>query len=131
MNDGLVGYSRKVRRNKHQLGTRHRLGCKGVESRLMKKAMNKSNWFKKVSLGDLQLPSEDGGGEKVCSDAQAKKADDDQPIAVLFIERTVKGGLATELKRVEKELSVVLGDRIRIIEKAGTKVEHLICMKDP
>ena len=76
---GLLGYSRKVRRNKEELGTRHRLGAIGLGDRLVQKAALRSNWYTKESRGDLRVDCEETmdktktGGEKQKENKENKK----------------------------------------------------------
>ena len=130
MKAGLTGYKRKMRRNREHYKMKHRLGVKGLETRLINKATNKSNWFRKKGSGDLQVDQEGDGTSNSQTRETQEMRRDDQPITVLFVERSPKGGLITALKQKERELSQVFGNRVRMVEKSGKKVEHLICSKD-
>ena len=139
MTSGLLGYERRVKRNKLEIGHRHRLGSKGVSARLHKKASNKSDWHQKVSKGDLIIPDstetgtehDQGISGNVRTTSKPLAPGQEPPITVLFVERTVKGGLVTQLRRKEKELAKIMGNHVRIVEKAGVKLEQLLSVRDP
>ena len=136
---GLLGYERKARRNKEMVGSRHRLGAGGIDVRLIKKVTLKSNWFKKVSTGDLNIPVSDeneGGVPNLWQPTrsqhqQVKQAQLLEPTAVLFVTRTPGGELLTRVRQRELELQKVIGRKVRSVEKAGTKLEHVLVKKDP
>ena len=35
------------------------------------------------------------------------------------------------MKKKEKELQTVLGDQVKVLEKAGVKLSQVLCQKDP
>ena len=62
---------------------------------------------------------------KVTSDCQAKFTD------ILFVPPTPHGGLAKALRKREKELNENSNMKIRIIEKGGLKMKHLLSNPEP
>ena len=60
-----------------------------------------------------------------------KKEGDMETVAVLFVPRTPKGELLRKVRGRETDLQKILGNKIRCVEKAGRKLEHLISQKDP
>ena len=51
--------------------------------------------------------------------------------SVIFVPHTRKSGLATELREQEQKLQEVTGERIKIVEKAGRKLENILAGRDP
>ena len=45
--------------------------------------------------------------------------------------RTPRGDLATELRNMEPELYKVTQGRVKIVERNGTKMEHLLVRNNP
>ena len=54
-----------------------------------------------------------------------------KPATVLFVPRTPAGELARRLREAEMKISNLTGDRIKIVEKAGLKVESRIHKSNP
>ena len=54
-----------------------------------------------------------------------------EPTTVLFVPRTEGGALATLLKKKEKELEMFSTHRVRIIERNGERLEHILTKPDP
>ena len=53
------------------------------------------------------------------------------PASVLFIERTVNGELARRLRTADEVLEEYVGDKVKIVERAGTQLKNLLCNPDP
>ena len=51
--------------------------------------------------------------------------------SVLFVPPTPGGGLASELRKREAELNNQSGERIKIVEKGGTKIKDILASKIP
>ena len=50
---------------------------------------------------------------------------------VIFVPHTVGSGLAKELKSKEEKLKDLTGERVKIVERSGMKLEDLVAGKDP
>ena len=53
------------------------------------------------------------------------------PSAILFVPRTKEVKLADLLREKELELSKTLKQKVKIVERSGTRLEHLLCKSDP
>ena len=51
--------------------------------------------------------------------------------SVIFVPHTRNSGLARDLKEKENKLQEVTGDKVKIVERAGKKLENIIAGKDP
>ena len=135
MKSGLLGYERRRARNLVEEGCRHRLGATSTTGRLFKKASLREDWYTKESRGDLEVPREDVEGMDIGTQdtrpSTGKAKSQAPPTAVLFVERTPNGELVRMLRAREKELQSVLGDKVKIVEKAGCKLERRLCVRDP
>ena len=49
------------------------------------------------------------------------------PDAPLFIPRTPGGALATLMKEKEKEINMLSKKKVKIIERNGKRLEHILC----
>ena len=94
--------------------------------RLQRKLTEKTTWFK-------QKPK--NVGRKVIvrkkSRKTEKKKSDQSPITVLFVPRTNGGTLATQLREVDRKVSEVTKDRVKVVERAGVKLKELLHKSDP
>ena len=53
------------------------------------------------------------------------------PSAILFVPRTKEGRLAELLREKEQELRKTLKQKVKIVERSGTRLEYLLCKSDP
>ena len=60
-----------------------------------------------------------------------RKTQKDQIKSVIFVPHTTNSELAQEMRKTEETLKNITGDKIKIVEKAGKKLEDLITGKDP
>ena len=51
--------------------------------------------------------------------------------SVIFVPHTIGSGLARELRKKEDKLKDLTGERVKIVERSGTKLEDLVSGKDP
>ena len=106
-----------------------------VGARNNKKLLKKSSWFKHQKPG---MENQDAG-EKEWKGIKNKKKKFEKtcekkekpPVTVLFVPRTPGGKLATMLREAEVEMSKFLGDRIKIVERSGTKLKQLFHKSNP
>ena len=64
------------------------------------------------------MKSEESGSEK-------------QPSAIIFVPRTKDGKLTTFIKEKEEQLNKISLNRVKVIEKNGSRLEHLLIRADP
>ena len=60
-----------------------------------------------------------------------KSASSKKTLTVLFVPRTIGGGLAKKLREADKAISELTGDKIKIVERAGVKLRHLLVRSNP
>ena len=106
----------------------------------MKKLIGKTTWFKKrrTQPHEQQQQSQKGGGKKkkmkptqVTTHPKGSTKVEKEPSSILFVKRTPRGALATALKEDEETLSKVLKKRVKIVERNGTQLQHLLTRSDP
>ena len=51
--------------------------------------------------------------------------------SVIFVSHTVGSGLARQLRLKEEKLKDLTGEKVKIVERSGTKLEDLVSGKDP
>ena len=137
---GLKGYQTKLERSRKSGIKLHRSAKTTVNSRYKKKLTEKTNWFRKkrkdseegaekVSTEKRKPSSE---GKRWCTQAaQANQAKTMQTVTVLFVPRTPGGELASRLRKAEEELSVITGDKIKIVEKTGVMMKRILHRSNP
>ena len=142
---GLKGYESKKERAEKEGRPLYRAARSSLASRQKKKLLGKTNWYKEKkkldqkagrskpanigeNQGQTRKKKEQGdqlGGEQKESKVQPKT------ISVLFVPRTDNGELAARLRRAEEEVSVITGDRIKIVERAGKKLKSILHTPNP
>ena len=141
---GLTGYERILRLEKTGKGKVHRSAKSSLKSRYKKKLLGKTTWFlqgkKEVSEEEENISKEPArfsnkeNKEKVKPDVVKENKDNkkEQEIAtVLFVPQTERGELANRLRAVEKELSKLCGNRVKIVEKAGMSLKSVLVKPNP
>ena len=119
----------------------HRHGKSTTNARYKKKLLGRANWYKeKTSKRDTRLeeehvwhsPQKGIRKEEIREHKREdNKKDNNKISSLLFIDRTKEGGLTTKLREVEKELGEMIGDKVKIIEKAGDQIKGLLWKADP
>ena len=97
----------------------------------------KNNWFKqKTSIDEgvsnkNENPSESEIKSACLRKHTAQPRNNNTPITVLFVPRTVGGELARKLRQAEEEIEKITGDRIKIVERAGTMLKRILHKSNP
>ena len=140
---GLTGYERILRLEKTGKGKVHRSAKSSLTSRYKKKLLGKTTWFlhskKEESEEENNISKESTRfGKKENKDKSTPDRDKEnrenkeQEIStVLFVPQTERGELANRLRAVEKELSKLCGDRVKIVEKAGMSLKSVLVKPNP
>ena len=98
----------------------------------------KKRWYNELSKGDLRLdqvensdkPMPDTNSQPlVTRDYTVPESEDAVP--VVFVPRTPQRKLLQELRKCETDIQKVLGRKVRMVERAGVKLEHILCGKNP
>ena len=113
---GLTGYQGLVERVNKGETVIHRSAAEGFNARKRKKLLGPSNWFK-----TKQRVQEQTKKKKVKS-----KSDEPEVITVMFVPQTPGGELCKRLQRAEERISKLTGEKVRMVERAGTTVRQLL-----
>ena len=136
---GLRGFEGKLR--KHRSGTvkLHQSAASGKAARNRKKLTGKTDWFRKSKKQEEEQDKGMTQRSKLCSKKVpgmvrgAKKSTTTvmRTTTVLFVEQTPRGELAARLRAEEDNLAAITGFRVRIVERAGTKILNLLHKSNP
>ena len=153
---GLKGYEKALERDMSGRGSLHRSAEEGASSRIKKKLLGKSSWFKNNSSkrdgsGDLQKTP--NGRRKTANrehHSRAKKnlavatvdglchtqaspalPNNDKVTTVLFVPQTPGGILAERLRQAEKQLGGLIGDKIKMVERGGVTMRRTFHQSNP
>ena len=127
---GLKGYEKKLEKCQKSGKDLHRSARTTEGLRYRKKLMEKSNWFKQRK-GEQEKNGERNGAVKskpgdMKGYVKKEKRKENSPISVLFVPKTPGGELARRLRQAETELEALTGDKVKIVEKAGTMVKRIL-----
>ena len=114
---------------------RHRRAVDTEKQRERKKVFGKGEWFKgrknQDLAGKLNQTEPSGKRKRDQGGKGEKKRQDREPTTVMFVPRTKGGELAKLLKQKEEELGRVTSQRVRIVERFGERLEHILTKPDP
>ena len=107
----------------------------------MKKLLIKKNWWIPKVRNDGCKPDQNAKGttepttskkqKYIPLDTGTQKNLYDRPCAVMFIERTREGRLVKALRQREDEWTMLLGRRIKYVERSGEQLRNILVQKDP
>ena len=141
---GIRGWRSKHEKRKQKNIPFYRLAEHTVESRLRKDLLEKETWYKNDNKDD---DAEDQAVKKI----HTSKTPSSRPTAwkrkgkrlkrlggekaqiksVLFIPHTANSELATVLRDRENKLYETTGEKVKIVERAGKRLEDLLTKGDP
>ena len=136
MTAGIVGHKRKVNNRENV----HRKGAETERSRRLKKLTGKTTWYKGKKRTTVDKDETKKGTPTMRQDKRGKRSnrprqtvetDRKAPAAVMFIERTKDGGLATELKKKETEINKISRHRIKVVERNGEQIQGVLTNPNP
>ena len=146
---GVLGWLRKIERRKKEGTPFYRSARSTLRQRCKKKIMEKTTWYKtkrkREDDGDPQA------AKKHCVDksrkgmqegerkrvehlgAEIEKQEEmhDKTKAVMFVPFTWGSELAKRLRKAEEQMVEMTGTKIKIVERAGTKLEDILTKADP
>ena len=143
---GMTGWMRKLKRRREE-GEMYRPAYKTLAGRCKKKLLENTNWYKVRRKRDRDEfeeieKGEDSEGEKG-GDWKRRKKNGDKGVekkvrkiepkakAVFFIPYTHNSLLAKQLRESEAKLYELTGYKLKIVERAGVKLEDLLRKSDP
>ena len=135
INAGLKGFEKLLKKQTDGKMDLHRPAASGVASRNRKKLTSKSNWFRKRKCqGDDEAPGEKSDVRNSTSSKEHYKKTNSKELrttSVLFVEQTPGGELAQRFREKEKELSLITGFKVKIVERNGTRANQLLHKPNP
>ena len=148
VNCGIRGWKNKIRKRKRNNIPFYRLAETTVKERLEKQLTERETWYKQTPVDDdddedsprkrmrttaplkkdleTSLTCRRGKGRKYQKNTGRKDIK-----SVIFVPHTKDSGLAKILREKEEKIVEVTGDRVKVVEKAGRKLEDMIAGKDP
>ena len=138
---GIRGWKAKHKRRMDNNRPFYRLAETTVESRMKKDLLEREMWYKSKQeeeqgqQGKTTVPEKSkqplpwkrsGKGKRL------KRLGDNKELkSIIFIPHIRDSKLATILRERETKLAETTGDRVKVVERSGRKIEDLITNKDP
>ena len=126
--NGVKGYLRKKeRRSTAGRGRRiHLTAQESQGSRIRKRLLGKSSWYKKRS-GTEEADSPVGRGRDKLRDREKSEGSSLlKTRAVLFVEQSPQGELAKRMRDQLRGLETTLGFRIKVVERTGRSLKSIL-----
>ena len=138
---GIQGWKNRQNKRKRDNSSFYRLAEHTLASRVKKDLIERENWYKTentpVSMEESNTNSIMEGRIPKISWKRGKKrlqritGEKKEVKSVIFIPHTKGSELATQLRDRETRLQEVTGDKVKITERAGRKLENILTGKDP
>ena len=120
---GIRGFERKIERRKKEGKPLYRTAKESGESRRRKKLVGKSSWFRdQKKEGNDRLV---GNENKRKPGSINKKGKELKTRTVIFVEFTPEGELSKRIRELMGRLEGILGYKIKVIERTGSKLKDL------
>ena len=132
---GLKGWIKKRERREREGKGFYRTGKATLPGRVRKKLLEKETWFRQEKVEeewerDEEEEREIGkrrGKKEGEQELGGKKVKDLRKVkAVMFVPHTVESGLAKQLREMEYKMEEMTGNRLKIVENSGEKLEDLL-----
>ena len=136
-NRGLKGYENLRMLDRAGKRPLHRRGKDTLKARYRQKLMGKTEWYKNRSRIMYEWEEEEltqykggwGGGSRPAK--PHNPANNQNPVAILFVPRTPGGELITNLRAKEETLTELTGRKTKLVEKAGLSLKDMLWKADP
>ena len=136
---GIRGWKAKHKKRKDNNIPFYRLAETTVELRMRKELLEKETWYKENegekekedSIKKDNKPQSKPVSWKRTSKRLKRLGDREGVKSVIFIPHTRDSKLATLLRERESKLVETTGDKVKIVERAGRKIEDILTNKDP
>ena len=133
---GFIGWRRRRNRRIEQGGALYRSGAASLQFRTTRKLIGKETWYKEErkrtrdEYDDWEetqrsMKRRKKGGER------GGEEEGNRVTAVMFVPYTPRGELAKRLREVETDMEKHTGNKLKIVERSGTKLIDLIHKSDP
>ena len=146
--NGIKGYEKKLTESRRTDGRKlHRTSTESSLTRRRKKLMGKTEWYRNKKNDDNV--NEEGTAatkstkssysgtrqtQRRLQNGVSTATDSEKPLktrTVLFVEQTRDGRLAKDIREVLKRLEVILGFKVKVVERAGTSLKNLLPNTNP
>ena len=133
--NGFLGWKRRLERREEECGGSYRSAGNSLKTRARKKLTGKEDWYKESSKRK-RVEEEEMEDEEVKKKGSSKRMRKEptpksNTIAVMFVPYTIGGSLARRLREEEEKLEKQTGYRIKIVERAGSKLVDLLHRANP
>ena len=123
----IRGWRKRIERAKEERKSLYRKASNCQESKLRKKTLGKSTWFKgKKRKGDQAVGQDKNKKRRGGNPGGGAGKEEDRQLptrSVLFVENSRDGELARRLKGVVERIQHILKFRIKVVEKSGTPLK--------
>ena len=131
---GFIGWRRRKERRKEEGGCLYRSGAASLHKRTTRKLIGKETWYREDKQRDRD--EYDEWEDKQKRSRTRKRGENEgkernRIVAVMFVPYTPKGELAKRLREVENDMEKHTGNKLKIVERSGTKLIDLIHKSDP
>ena len=124
MQCGLKGYTTKIEKAAREGRDLHRGAASTLASRQRKKLLEKTTWYK---TSKKENGRQEANKKNRKEGWKAKeKGEKIELRSVLFVPRTRRGELAARLRKEEEEIARLTGYKVKIVERAGMKVQGIL-----
>ena len=132
---GMLGWQRKMKRREEE-GRIYRSARSTLPMRCRKKLLEKTSWYKQKrkreedeedEIGEKKRRKKLGGATEKKKNVQSSG----KVKAVMFTPYTHQSELAKELRQAETKLEELTGYKLKVVERAGMRLEDLIRKSDP
>ena len=121
---GLKGYESKREKCLKNGTDLHRSAQSTVKTRFMKKLTAKTSWFRKGKKKELEKKVKGKTERKKQKTGDSKKSI--EPVTIMFVPRTPRGTLVTRLRKVEEDISLITGDKVKLVERSGKVLKRML-----
>ena len=140
VSSGIMCWKTKIQKRRAQNIPFYRLAESTIDQRLKKQLTERESWYKDDEYKEHE--QQQGGvfqrqtGTKTSSWKRKKTTktttgEKKQVKTVIFVPHTTNSGLANELREKEARLEEITGEKIKIVEKGGRKLENILTSKNP
>ena len=132
----LVGHVRREKKRKLLNKPRFRSGADSLRARVERKLVERYNWFRKKRKPEEYENEKDTEKEKREYKQEKREKseigrDEDQPKSILFVQNTKDSILAKEIRKVIQDLKPWTRLNIKVVERAGDRIEDLLHKSNP
>ena len=146
---GMIGWKRKLQRRSKEDQGFYRSAASTVCQRYKKKLLEKTNWYRKRKReeeapfpGEREKGENGAGGKRRKREKLSEKGENrarelvikcsQRPAAaVIFVPFTTHNALAKSMREAEEKLGELTGYKLKVVERAGTKLEDILHKSDP